>query len=40
MEDLIKVVVGRHVQGTVTVTVNHNKLIFQVGNINLVDGPN
>jgi hypothetical protein len=40
MKELIKVVVGRHVQSTVTVTVTHNKLIFQSGYINLIDRPN
>jgi hypothetical protein len=39
-EDLIKIVVGRHVQGTVTVTVTHDKLVFQLRDINIVDGPN
>ena len=39
-EDLLKVVVRRLVEGTFTVTVIHDKFIFQPRDINLVDEPN
>ena len=38
--NLIEVVVGRNMQGSVTVTVTHNELIFQPDDINFVDGTN
>ena len=40
MEYLIEVIVRRDIQYLVTVTVTHNELIFQLSNINLVDGTN
>ena len=40
IEDLIKVVVGRHVQSSITFTLTHHKFIFQPRDINLVDAPN
>ena len=37
---LIEVVVGRDIQGSVTLTVTHDELIFQPSDIHLVDGTN
>ena len=40
MENLIQIVVGRDIQGTVTVTIIHNAFAFQPSDINLVNEPN
>ena len=40
MKHLIKVVVGRNIERTVTVTITYDEFVLQSNNIDLADGAN